>query len=96
MPSYSAVTLARTTVDVLGWDALIAPATTSRVELENLGPADVRYRTVADDSTTEVLIPVGGIRTLAPYRQAAWRNGDEIGALQAVGDTTTVLVTWVA
>ena len=94
MPDYARPVIDRVAVDTLGWDALLAPATISRVRLKNIGPNTVLLRTDGDDSDTEDELAVGAVEDFTPYRQAAWTRGDPVVYLQSSDGNSTVVVRW--
>ena len=84
----------RVTVDAFGWDPLEAPAGISRVVLKNIGQTAIKFRTTSDDGTTEDTIQISESFIIQPWRQAAYRQFDRVGFLQAVSGTGTLVVQW--
>ena len=84
----------RLTIDTIGWDALEAPAGISRVVIKNIGQTAVKFRTTDTDATTEDTIQIGESLPIQPWRQAAYRQFDRVGFLQAVSGTGTLVIQW--
>ena len=94
MPPRNRIRQTVVSVDTIGWDEVEVPATAQEVRVKNTGVEDVRLRTDSADSTTQLVIPVGGSET---WRlQVGFERYDVPFSLQAVSGTGTVLVTWLA